>query len=63
VFWLLAPEIARTVPDFISGAFTGLLAGGVLASGLNLVIEWSNSDPLWLKSFAYGALIGLFGWG
>ncbi len=56
----VTPHLARTVPGFILGFATGLVVGGGLAFGFKLLIEWTGSDWIWLKSLAYGAIIWFF---
>ncbi len=57
----VTPEIARTVPGFIAGFFTGLLVGAGLAFGYKFFIEWTGHDWFWLKTLSYGGIMW-FAW-
>lgn len=56
----ITPQLARSVPGFILGFVTGLVVGGGLAFGFKLIIEWTGSDWIWLKSLAFGAIMWFF---
>lgn len=56
----VTPSISRTIPGFLSGALVGLIVGGGLALGFKLIVEWTGSDWIWLKSAAYAFAIWFF---
>jgi len=54
------PDLARTIPGFLAGFLIGLIVGGGLSFGFKLLLEWTGSDWIWLKSAAYGAIMWFF---
>lgn len=56
----VTPEISRSLPGFLAGMLTGLIVGGGLAFIFKLVIEWTGSDWIWLKAFAFAGLMWFF---
>lgn len=56
----ITPQLSRTVPGFILGFVTGLVVGGGLAFGFKLILEWTGSDWIWLKTIAYSGLMWFF---
>lgn len=56
----VTPQLARTTPGIIAGMLTGLIVGGGLAFIFKLLIEWTGSDWIWLKSLAFAGLMWFF---
>ena len=52
-------QLTQTIPGFIFGFLTGIIAGSILALGFKLVVEWTGSDWIWIKAVGYGAFIWL----
>jgi len=53
-------KLAKTMPGFIFGFFSGLIVGSALALGLKLLFEWTGTDWIWLKAVGYGAVMWYF---